>query len=57
MKLWQKIIIIFIGCGLQGALTFCTTQWTEWSVVFGALAMASTATVGILTGFKTTTTS
>jgi hypothetical protein len=55
MKLWVKILIIFLGCGLQGALVFCTTQWVEWAVVFGGISMAVGAAVGILTGFKPTT--
>ena len=54
MKTWQKIVIIFVGCGASAALTFCTVQWPVWAMVFGALSLASTATVGIMTGFTPT---
>lgn len=52
MKLWLKILIIFVGCGISGALTFCTTQWPVWSVVLGGLQIADLATVSILTGWQ-----
>ena len=54
MKLWQKILIIFVGSGLSAALTFCTTIWPVWSTVFGGLQIADLATVGILTGWQPT---
>jgi len=52
MKLWQKIIVIFVGCGLSAVLTFLTTQFPTWSVVYGGLQIADLATVGILTGWQ-----
>lgn len=54
MKTWQKILIIFVGCGLSAVFTYCTTIFPVWSTVFGGLQIADLATVGILTGFQPT---
>lgn len=51
MKIWQKALIIFVGCGLQAVLTWATTQWPIWATVFGGLGIACIASVGILTGW------
>ena len=51
MRLYQKLIIVFIGCGLQGGLTFLTVQLPVWAVVFGGLTIAVSGTMFILTGF------
>jgi hypothetical protein len=52
MKLWQKVIVIFVGCGISAVLTFLTTQFVTWSVVYGGLQIAVLATVSILTGWQ-----
>jgi len=51
MKLWQKILIVFVCCGIQGGLTFLTVQMPTWATVFGGLIIAVTGTMFILTGF------
>lgn len=52
MKTWQKILIIFVGCGLSAVFTYLTTVLPTWSVVLGGLQIADLATVGILTGYQ-----
>lgn len=51
MKLWQKLGIVVLGCGIQGGLTFLTVQMPVWAVVFGGLTIAVSGTMFILTGF------
>jgi len=51
MKLWQKLIIVIVGCGIQGGLTFMTVQLPMWATVFGGLTIAVSGTMFILTGF------
>ncbi len=56
MKLWTKVAIIFLGCGLSAVLSFLTTQFINWATVFGGLQIAVLATVGILTSWQPKTT-
>lgn len=56
MRLWLKILIIFLGCGLSAVLSYLTTQIPIWATVFGGLQIADLATVGILTGWQPKTT-
>lgn len=51
MKLWAKLLIVFVGCGLQGGLTYLTVQIPAWATVFGGLTIAVSGTMFILTGF------
>lgn len=52
MKLWQKLIIVVVCCGIQGGLTFLTVQLPAWATVFGGLIIAVSGTMFILTGFQ-----
>jgi hypothetical protein len=52
VKIWQKTVVIFVGCGLSAVLTYLTTVTPEWATVFGGLQIADLATVGILTGWQ-----
>jgi hypothetical protein len=54
MKIWIKVLIVFIGGGLCWGLAFCASVWPAYAMVLASLSAASTATVGILTGFKPT---
>ena len=56
MKIWQKILIIFIGGGLSWALAFSSSVWPTYAMVLASLSTASTALVGVLTGFVPTKT-
>ena len=47
MKIWQKLIIVVVCCGL----TYLTVQMPIWATVFGGLTIAVTGTMFILTGF------
>lgn len=51
MKFWQKLIVVIVGCGIQGGLTFLTVQMPTWATVFGGLTIAVSGTMFILTGF------
>jgi hypothetical protein len=51
MKLWVKLLIVFVCCGVQGGLTFLTVQLPAWATVFGGLIIACTGTMFIMTGF------
>jgi hypothetical protein len=51
MKTWQKILIVCIGGALSWGLAYASSIWTQWAMVFASISTASTATVGILTGF------
>jgi len=51
MKTWKKILIAFLGSGINGALTFSTTQWPEYSSATVPLVMAVTAAMSILIGW------
>ena len=51
MKLWQKLIVVVIGCGIQGGLTFLTVQMPAWATVLGGLNIAVSGTMFILAGF------
>ena len=53
MKIWQKFLIIVIGCGLAAGLNYLSSVMPTWVLVFGSLNVAALATVGILTGWKT----
>lgn len=54
MKTWQKLIVIIVGAGLAAGLNYLSSIMPTWVTVFGALSIASTATVGILTGWSVT---
>lgn len=54
MKTWQKLIVIIVGSGCAAGLNFLSSVMPTWVTVFGALSIACTATVGILTGWKAT---
>ena len=54
MKMYQKVLIIFVGSGISAVLTYCTTILPVWATVFGGLQIADLATVSILTGWKPT---
>ena len=51
LKTWQKFLIVFVCCGVQGGLTYLTVQMPVWATVFGGLIIATTGTMFILTGF------
>lgn len=51
MKIWQKLLIVVAGCGLQGGLTYLTVQMPVWATVFGGLTIAISGTMFILTGY------
>lgn len=51
MKTWHKITIVCVGGALSWGLAYSSSIWTEWAMVMASLSSASTATVGILTGF------
>jgi hypothetical protein len=54
MSTWKKLVIIVVGSGLAAGLNFLASIAPTWVAVTGALSIACTATVGILTGWKTT---
>jgi hypothetical protein len=56
LKIWQKIMIVMIGGALSWGLAYCSSIWPTWAIVLASLSTASTATVGIMTGFIPTTT-
>lgn len=51
MKTWVKILIAFVGSGANGALTFASSQWPEYSSVFVPLVMACTAGMSLAIGW------
>jgi len=54
MKTWQKVLIACVGSGLAGGLSYVSGIFPSWSVVFGALSLATTATMAILIGWSPT---
>lgn len=56
MKTWQKLVVIFVGGGISWTSAFLISVWPDYAVVLASLSTAATATVGIMTGFKPTTT-
>ena len=54
MKTWQKLVVVCIGGAASWGLSFSASIWTDYALVFASLSTASTATVGILTGFVPT---
>ena len=46
-----KLLVVVLGCGIQGGLTFLTVQMPVWATVFGGLTIAVSGTMFILTGF------
>lgn len=57
MKTWQKLLIVCIGGAVSWGLAYAASVWTLYAMVFASISTASTATVGILTGFVPTKTS
>lgn len=55
MKVWQKALIIFIGCGISGVCTFLTPLYPAWITALGAVQIAVITIVALVTGFKPTT--
>jgi hypothetical protein len=53
MKTWLKILIAVVGSGINGGLTFSSSQFTEWSMVFGYIVLAVSGTMAILIGWPT----
>jgi len=51
MKTWQKALIVFAGCGLQGVCTYLTSIYPVWATVLGGAIIVITGTVYIITGF------
>jgi hypothetical protein len=51
MKTWQRILIAVVGSGLAGGFSYVSGLWPTWSVVFGALSLATTGTMAIMIGF------
>ena len=51
---WMKLLVVVLCCGVQGGLTFLTTQFPVWAKVFGGLIIACSGTLFILTGFPQT---
>ena len=51
MKIWQKVLVGFIGSGLAGGLTYMGSLFPVWAVPLGLLSATSTATMGILIGW------
>lgn len=56
MKTWKKIVIAIIGSGLAGGLSYASGLFPTWSVVFGAVSLATTGTMAILIGWTPKTT-
>lgn len=56
MKLWQKVLIGFIGSGLAGGLTYTASLMPTWAVPLGLFSLAITATMSILIGWPPKTT-
>lgn len=56
MKTWQKLLIVCVGGGISWGLAYASSIWTTYAMVFASCSTASTALVGILTGFIPTST-
>lgn len=51
MKTWQKVLVAFVGSGANGALTYASSQWPEYSAVVVPLVMAITAAMSMAIGW------
>lgn len=51
MRTWQKLVIVCVGGALSWGLAYASSVWTTYAMVFASISTASTAMVGILTGF------
>ena len=51
MKIWQKALVIFVGCGASAVCTYFTSVYPVWATALGGGQMAILSIVGVLTGF------
>lgn len=53
MKIWVKILIAVVGSGINGGLTFASSQFPEWSMVMGYVVLAVSGTMSLIIGWPT----
>lgn len=51
MKTWVKILIAVVGSGINGGLTFASSQYPDWSMVFGYVVLAVSGAMSIVIGW------
>ena len=51
----QKIIVAIVGSGIAGGLAYTSGLYPDWSVVFGAVSLATTGTMAKIIGWTITT--
>jgi len=51
MKNWVKILIAFVGSGLNGGCAYLSGQFPEWAIVFGAAATLVSVLMSKLIGW------
>ena len=52
MKLWVKILIVFVGGGSVWALSFLSSIYPDLAMVFSSANAAIVGVVSFFTGFK-----
>lgn len=51
MKTWLKILIVCLCGAAVWGLSYCSSIWQQFSLVFSSFAAGFTALCGVLTGF------
>lgn len=51
MKMWMKIAIAVIGSGINGGLTFASSQFPDWAMIFGYIVLAISGSMSLIIGW------
>lgn len=51
MKMWQKILTVCISGALVWGLSFASSIWSAYAIVFASFATGITALCSIVTGY------
>ena len=51
MKAWKKILIAVIGSGINGGLTYSSSLYPEWVMVFGPATLAISGAMSVIIGW------
>jgi len=52
VKLWHKILVVFVGCGLASVCVYCASIWPNYALLLSLCNAICLAVVATLTGFK-----